>query len=207
MPTASKQGFAQRQIRRVEKEWHECYCVTIGWKGDMESSAHVIVRSSALLNWTHSVHKLAQVHKQLRKCTKENFNLHFHCTFHFQCASILANIWNSFPCQAGRASPCINCQLAQGPRFIYCPTHIWPPTIQCNNVVVILTIPFVIWVARYRYRHGFMWWYCIYAALETGVGNIWSCYKVAGLCCRIPWRESHKGTRWFFSGWESTNSQ
>ena len=62
------------EIRRVEKEWHECYCVTIGWKGGTEPSAHEIVRNSALLNWTHSVHKLAQVHKQLRKSTKENFN-------------------------------------------------------------------------------------------------------------------------------------
>jgi len=54
------------EIRRVEMEWHEYYCVTIGWKGGTEPSAHEIVRSSTLLNWTSSVHKLAQVHKQLR---------------------------------------------------------------------------------------------------------------------------------------------
>jgi len=32
-------------------------------------------------------------------------------------------------------------------------------TLHFNNVI--LAIPFVIWVARYRHQHGFIWWYCI----------------------------------------------
>jgi len=31
----------------------------------------------------------------------------------------------------------------------------------CNNAIVILAIPFVVWIAKYRYQHGFIWCYCI----------------------------------------------
>jgi len=33
--------------------------------------------------------------------------------------------------------------------------------IHCNNAIVILTILFVIRVARFRYRYTGIWWYCI----------------------------------------------
>jgi len=37
--------------------------------------------------------------------------------------------------------------------------HIQIHYVHCNNAIVILTIPFVIRVAKYRYQHGFILWY------------------------------------------------
>jgi len=39
-----------------------------------------------------------------------------------------------------------------------------------KNAIVILTIPFVIWVAKHRYQRGFIWYDgIVYASVETGV--------------------------------------
>ena len=52
----------------------------------------------------------------------------------------------------------------------------------CNNATVSFIIPFAIWswVARYRYWHGFIWWYCI-CSLKTRVAILHQLKLLQGL--------------------------
>jgi len=47
--------------------------------------------------------------------------------------------------------------------------HFHREFLHCNNDIAILTIPFVIWVARYGYRHGFIQWYCIWIPWDQSI--------------------------------------